>query len=110
LTYLPILVPFPSGTKKFSLLKRVNTGSGAHPARYLIVAACEQPGNEYGQSSSSSAKVKNALIYTSSLSFLRGLKIIFLKLLCPMALGLNPASAMTSWNIMTIFLRQKVDI
>jgi hypothetical protein len=75
LTNLRILAPSPSETKKFSFLKSVNTSSAARPTRYSIVASCEQPGNEYGQLLSSSAKVENALIYTSNLSCLRGLQI-----------------------------------
>jgi hypothetical protein len=56
-------VPFPVGAGNFSLHHRVQTGSGVHPASYLMgttgsFPGVKQPGREAEHSPPSSAEVK----------------------------------------------------
>jgi hypothetical protein len=52
-------VQFTAGAKDFSLLRSVQTDSGAHKASYLMGTGVKQPGHEADHSLLSSAKVKN---------------------------------------------------
>jgi hypothetical protein len=62
-------VQVPTGAGDFSLLHRVQTGSGAHPASYPTgtegsFRGVRRTGREADQSPPSSAEVKNAWRYT----------------------------------------------
>jgi hypothetical protein len=64
-------VRFPAGAKFFSLRRRVQTGSEAHPALDLMCTGGSFPevkwhGRETDHSHPSSAEVKNAMSYTST--------------------------------------------
>jgi hypothetical protein len=64
-------VRFPAGVGNFSLRCRLQNGSGAHPASYLMgttdsFPGVKRPGREADHSPPSSAEVKNACIYTST--------------------------------------------
>jgi hypothetical protein len=64
-------VRLPAGAGNFSLLHRVQTGSGAHPASYPVgtrgsFPGVKWPGREVEDSPPSSAEVKNAWSYTST--------------------------------------------
>jgi hypothetical protein len=72
-------VRFQEGTGNFSLLRRVQTGSGAHLASYVIVTGgsspvIKRPGREADRSRHSSAEVKEsvALYLHPSMSSWRG--------------------------------------
>jgi hypothetical protein len=71
LDYRGSTVRFPAGTGNFSLHRRVQNGSGAHPASYPTLTRGSFPGgraagHEADHSPPSSAKVKNAWSYTSA--------------------------------------------
>jgi hypothetical protein len=74
-------VRFPAGAGNFSLLRRVQTGSGAHPASYPICTGVlslrvMRPGCEADHSHPTSGEVKNAWSYTSTLNmFLHGVML-----------------------------------
>jgi hypothetical protein len=64
-------VRLPAGAGNFSLLHRVQNGSGAHPASYLMSTRGSFPGSkvagrEVDYSPPSSAEVENAWSYTST--------------------------------------------
>jgi hypothetical protein len=66
------MVRFPAGAGNFSLHHRVQNGSGAHPASCPMdtrgsFRGVKLPGRESDHSSPSSAEVKNAWSYTSTL-------------------------------------------
>jgi hypothetical protein len=68
----PSSVQFPVRAGNFSLHHRVQNGSGAHPASYPVVPGdlsleVKRPGREANHSPPSSAEVKNAWSYTSTL-------------------------------------------
>jgi hypothetical protein len=52
----------------FSVLHRVQIGSGAHPASYPMGTGVIAVGHEADHLTSSNAEVKNTWIYTSTLS------------------------------------------
>jgi hypothetical protein len=54
------------GLEFFSSRRRVQIGSGAHPASYPMDTEVKRPGREADNSSASSAEVKNAWSYTST--------------------------------------------
>jgi hypothetical protein len=64
-------VRFPAGAVNFSLLHRVQTGSGAYPSSYpmgtrVSFSGVKRPEREIDHSPPSSAEVKNAWSYTST--------------------------------------------
>jgi hypothetical protein len=52
-------VGFQAGARDFSLLHSIKTGSGAHPASYLMDNAGSFPRPEANHSPPSSAEIKN---------------------------------------------------
>jgi hypothetical protein len=67
-------VRFPAGAGNFSLHHRVQTGSGSHPASYpmgtgAVSLGIKRPGRKVDHSPPSSAEVKNAWSYTSTLQY-----------------------------------------
>jgi hypothetical protein len=65
-------VRFPAGAGNFSVLHHVQTGSGAHPASFpmgtgVSFLGLKRPEREADRSPPSSADVKNAWRYTSTL-------------------------------------------
>jgi hypothetical protein len=65
-------VPVPVGARNFSPHHRVQTGSGTHPASYPMgirgsFFGMKRPGREADRSPPSSAEVKNAWSYASTL-------------------------------------------
>jgi hypothetical protein len=55
-----------TGAGNFSLLHRVQNGSGAHPASYPLSLGVKWPARESDHLPPSSAEVKNAWSYTST--------------------------------------------